>query len=59
MHPFQTGGKPADEGVVSKLGLNDWKFALPIAMLVGIPAISNEVIVVSMLPNETNDDREH
>lgn len=41
------GGKPADEGVVSKLGLNDWKFALPIAMLVGIPAISNEVLVLS------------
>lgn len=42
------GGKSAaDEGLVAKLGLNDWKFALPVAMLVGIPAISNEVIVLS------------
>ena len=30
--------------MISKLGLDDWKFAIPAAMLVGIPAISNEVI---------------
>jgi hypothetical protein len=28
---------------VEKMGLNDWKFALPLGMLVGIPMISNEV----------------
>jgi len=33
--------------MISKLGLDDWKFAIPAAMLVGIPAISNEVIVLS------------
>lgn len=34
-------------GLISKLGLDDWKFAVPAAMLVGIPAISNEVIVLN------------
>lgn len=29
--------------VLSKLGLDDWKFALPIGLLVGIPAVANEV----------------
>jgi hypothetical protein len=29
--------------MISKLGLDDWKFALPVGMLVGIPAIRNEV----------------
>ena len=32
--------------LLSKLGLDDWKFALPIGMLVGIPAVANEVIVL-------------
>merc|ERR1711871_875545 len=36
-----------EKGMISKLGLDDWKFAIPAAMLVGIPAISNEVIVLS------------
>lgn len=35
-----------DEGVVSSLGLNDWKFALPAAMFIGIPAIHNEVFTI-------------
>jgi len=34
-------------GMISKLGLDDWKFAIPAAMLVGIPAISNELIVLN------------
>lgn len=36
-----------EKSMISKLGLDDWKFAIPAAMLVGIPAISNEVIVLS------------
>ena len=31
---------------VEKMGLNDWKFALPLGMLVGIPMISNEVLII-------------
>lgn len=36
-----------EKGMLSKFGLDDWKFAVPAAMLVGIPAITNEVIVLS------------
>lgn len=35
-----------EKGLLAKLGLDDWKFALPAGMLVGIPALSNEVIVL-------------
>eukprot|EP01041_Mallomonas_annulata_P005717 gene5717-11542_t len=41
----------ADEKVeptlISKYGLNDWKIALPIGLLVGIPIISNEVLIIN------------
>jgi hypothetical protein len=32
--------------MIEKMGLNDWKFALPIGMLAGIPLISNEVLII-------------
>lgn len=47
MNTLQQKKEEVDQGVVAKLGLNDWKFALPAAMLVGIPAVANEVIVLS------------
>jgi hypothetical protein len=38
---------PVDEkpktGLLSKYGLDDWKFALPVGLLLGIPALANEV----------------
>jgi hypothetical protein len=32
--------------VLSKLGLDDWKFALPVGMFIGIPCLANEVLVL-------------
>ena len=32
-----------DKGLMHQYGLDDWKFALPIGMLVGMPVIANEV----------------
>ena len=32
-----------DRGFMHQYGLDDWKFALPIGMLVGMPVIANEV----------------
>ena len=40
--------------MISKLGLDDWKFAIPAAMLVGIPAISNEVCIHSFVKIKTS-----
>lgn len=34
------------DSLISKLGLDDWKFAVPLALLVGIPAVSNEVLII-------------
>jgi hypothetical protein len=36
--------KEEKTGLIAKLGLDDWKFALPMGLFVGIPALSNEVI---------------
>lgn len=33
--------------LLSKLGLDDWKMALPLAILAGVPALSNEFIILS------------
>jgi len=38
--------KKEDESFIVKYGLNDWKFAVPIGIILGIPAIHNEVIVL-------------
>lgn len=38
--------KKEKAGFVAKMGLNDWKFALPIGLFVGIPALANEVLVL-------------
>lgn len=39
--------KPASEqGFIEKFGLNDWKFAIPAGMLIGIPALSNDLIIL-------------
>jgi hypothetical protein len=35
--------KEEKKGALSKLGLDDWKFALPAGFILGIPAIANEV----------------
>lgn len=35
-----------EKGLIGKLGLDDWKFAIPVGMLVGIPALSNEMIIL-------------
>ena len=32
-----------EKGFMHQYGLDDWKFALPIGMLVGMPVIANEV----------------
>lgn len=34
------------ETTLSKLGLDDWKFALPVGMFIGIPTLANEVLVL-------------
>lgn len=36
----------APESLISKLGLNDWKWALPAGLFVGIPIINLEVILL-------------
>lgn len=38
--------KKPEISLISKLGLDDWKFAVPFALLLGIPAVSNEVLVI-------------
>ena len=40
---FFSGQKEEPKTLLAKLGLNDWKFALPIGLFVGLPAVSNEV----------------
>jgi hypothetical protein len=40
--------KEEKKGLLAKFGLDDWKFALPAGLLVGIPAVANEV---SFLPH--------
>jgi hypothetical protein len=35
------------QSMIQKLGLDDWKFALPVGMIVGIPTLANEVLVLS------------
>ena len=32
--------------VLAKLGLDDWKFALPMGMFIAIPTLGNEVLVL-------------
>lgn len=34
-------------GIISKLGLDDWKFALPVGMFIAIPTLANEVLVLN------------
>jgi hypothetical protein len=36
-----------EKGFLAKYGLDDWKFALPIGILVGMPVVSNEVYVMN------------
>lgn len=38
--------KKEDGGIISKLGLDDWKFALPFGLFIAIPAITNEVLII-------------
>lgn len=35
-----------DQSLISKLGLDDWKMAVPLGILVAIPALANEVIIL-------------
>jgi len=40
--------KPEEpKGLIAKLGLNDWKMAVPIGVLCAIPVISNEVLMIN------------
>jgi len=40
--------KPEEEkGIISQLGLDDWRFALPIGLFIGIPTMANEVLVLN------------
>jgi hypothetical protein len=43
IYSLEKNEKPEEKGFIEKWGLNDWKFAVPIGMMVGIPAIYNEV----------------
>mmetsp|Transcript_18232 Transcript_18232/g.40463 ORF Transcript_18232/g.40463 Transcript_18232/m.40463 type:complete len:342 (-) Transcript_18232:66-1091(-) len=38
--------KADEESILHKLGLDDWKFALPVGMFIGIPCLANEVLVL-------------
>jgi len=38
--------KEEKSGIIARLGLDDWRFALPIGMMVGIPALANEVLIL-------------
>ena len=38
-----------DQSLISKLGLDDWKMAVPLGMLVAIPALANEVSVFNCI----------
>jgi hypothetical protein len=44
-HLFVEKKEEEKTGLIAKLGLDDWKFALPMGLFVGIPALSNEVII--------------
>jgi len=39
--------EPKEKSLFSKLGFDDWKFALPISMMVGIPIVTNEVLIIN------------
>jgi len=38
--------KKENKGLISKLGLDDWKFAIPVGTLIAIPLIKTELIVI-------------
>ena len=44
---FFKGSPAKNDSMIAKLGLDDWKFAVPVGLLVGIPAVANDVIVLS------------
>lgn len=46
MLTIDTSKDAEEKSMVEKLGLNDWKFAVPVGLLVGIPAVSNEVNIL-------------
>ena len=39
--------KAEDKGIIGKLGLDDWKIALPVGIFIAIPTLANEVLVLS------------
>lgn len=40
--------KPEEKkGLIARLGLDDWKFALPVGMILAIPALGNEILVLN------------
>ena len=43
--------KTQDEGIISKMGLDDWRFALPIGMILAVPALANEVSLYPKIIN--------
>jgi hypothetical protein len=38
--------KDEEQGLIARFGLDDWRFALPVGMMIGIPAVANEVLVL-------------
>jgi hypothetical protein len=49
VHHYISEKKSGPTSVISKLGLDDWKLAVPVGLLVGMPALYNEV------PNAIDD----
>jgi len=39
-------GKEQKQGFIQKWGLNDWRYAIPVGMLIGIPLVANEYIIL-------------
>ncbi len=38
--------KKKDEGIIAKLGLNDWKVAVPVAVALTVPTIMGDVSIL-------------
>jgi len=39
--------KDEDQGIISKLGLDDWKVAVPIGVICAIPVMKNEILMIN------------
>lgn len=39
--------KTEDKGIISQLGLDDWKIAVPLGVILAIPVMKNEILVIN------------